>query len=728
MMKYKDKNLSPEERASDLLSRMTLDEKLLQISFSSTVERLKDEIEQTGKYTPCYGTFHLPPDVNLVKVFQDYAINNTRLGIPLMMNCEALHGVCNARGQANDPHCTVFPQCLGLGCSFNPENVQKMGEIIGKEARAWGMRQVYAPNVDIPRDPRWGRTQENFGEDPYLTGKMGAAYVRGVQSQGVATTVKHYLAYGVPEGGINIAPAHIGEREIREVMLEPFKECIKAGAMAIMPSYNEVDGDPIHGSKKYMRDILRDELGFDGVTVSDYGAIRMLNDLHFVAATKAEAGKLALEAGIDVEAPWPEGYNEEFRQGLENGDIDMALLDEAVLRILKLKFRLGIFEDPYPQYDKLSEVHSSEAVELALKMDEESILLLENDGILPLDEKKVGKVAVIGNNACPTFMGDYTAGNKHYVDFLAGIENRLGKENVLYARGCNPVTTTDEMIAEAVETAEKADTVFLVLGACAGVGGGVPGEEVEVKNEITDSEGYDLTTLDLLPSQRRLFDAVTALGKPCVFVMYSGRPQTLKEDVKKVNALLYSFGGGEQTGNAMANLIFGDKSPSAKLAISFPNETGSIPCYYNYKYSARGFYKKPGTVEEPGQDYVTCSPDAWYTFGYGLSYTKLNYSNLKAEVLDDKEVSVSVDIENVGDYDICENVLVFIRTMYAPTTPFVKKLRAFKKVDIAKGEKVTVSFTLTPDDFTYIDFDMKKAYATGVQKIMVEDLECEINL
>lgn len=728
MMKYKDKNLSPEERAEDLLSRMTLDEKLLQISFSSTVERLKDEIEKTGKYTPCYGTFHLPPDVNLVKVFQDYAINNTRLGIPLIMNGEALHGLVNARGLANDPQCTVFPQCLGLGCSFNPENVQKMGEIIGKEARAWGMRQVYAPNVDIPRDPRWGRTQENFGEDPYLTGKMGAAYVRGVQSQGVATTVKHYLAYGVPEGGINIAPAHIGEREIREVMLEPFEECIKAGTMAIMPSYNEVDGDPIHGSIKYMREILRDELGFDGVTVSDYGAIRMLNDLHFVASTKAEAGKLALEAGIDVEAPWPEGYNEEFRQGLENGDIDMALLDEAVLRILKLKFRLGLFEDPYPQYEKLSEVHSPEAVELALKMDEESILLLENDGILPLDEKKVGKVAVIGNNACPTFMGDYTAGNKHYVDFLSGIENRLGKENVLYARGCNPVTVNDEMIDKAVETAKKADTVFLVLGACAGEGGGVPGQEQEVKKEITDSEGYDLTTLDLLPSQRRLFDAVTALGKPCVLVMYSGRPQTLKEDVKKVNALLYSFGGGEQTGNAMANLIFGDKTPSAKLAISFPNETGSIPCYYNYKYSARGFYKCPGTAEEPGQDYVTCSPDAWHSFGYGLSYTKLNYSNLKAEVLDNKEVAVSVDIENVGNYDICENVLVFIRTMYAPTTPFVKKLRAFKKVDIAIGEKVTVNFTLTPDDFTYIGLDMKKAYATGVQKIMIEDLECEITL
>ena len=727
-MKYKDKKLSPEERAQDLLSRMTLEEKLLQISFSSTVERIGEELKKTGKFTPCYGTFHMPPDPNMVNEFQDYAINNTKLGIPLLMNAEALHGLCNSRGLANDPHCTVFPQCLGLGCSFNPENVYKMAEIIGKEARAWGIRQVYAPNVDIPRDPRWGRTQENYGEDPYLTGKMGAAYVKGLQSQGVAATVKHYLAYGVPEGGVNIAPAHIGEREIREVMLEPFEECIKAGAMAIMPSYNEVDGDPIHGSKKYMREVLRDELGFDGVTVSDYGAIRMLNDLHFVAATKWEAGKLALEAGVDVEAPWPEGYNEEFREKLQSGEIDVALLDEAVLRILKLKFRLGIFEDPYPQYDKMSEVHSQEAVDLALKMDEESILLLENDGILPLDENKVGKVAVIGNNACPTFMGDYTAGNKHYVDFLSGIENRLGKENVLYSRGCNPITTTDEMIEKAVNAAKQADTVFLVLGADSGVGGGVPGEEEEIKTEITDGEGFDLTTLDLLPSQRRLFDAVTALGKPTVLVMYSGRPQTLKEDVKKVNALLYSFGGGEQTGNAMANLIFGDKTPSAKLAISFPNETGSIPCYYNYKYSARGFYKKPGSIEEPGYDYVLCSTEAWLPFGYGLSYTKLEYSNLKANVLENGNVSVTVDIENQGNYDINENVLVFIRTMFAPTTPFVKKLRAFTKREVKIGEKVTVDFTLTPDDFTYIDLDCKKQYAKGLHKIMVENLECEITL
>lgn len=727
-MKYKDKNLSPEERAKDLLSRMTLEEKFTQVTFNTEIKKLYNELCEKGEFIPRYGTFHLADRPEHIKEIQEYCVNKTRLGIPILVNAEGLHGLCNVWGLTNEPHATVFPQCLGLGCSFNTENVYKMAEIIGKEARAWGARQLYSPNVDVSRDLRWGRTQENYGEDPYLTGEMGVAYVKGLQSQGVAATIKHYIAYGVPEGGINIAPAHIGEREIREVMLEPFEKCIKAGAMSVMPGYNEIDGDAIHGSKKYMREILRDELGFDGVVISDYGAIRMLNDLHGVAENGLEAGKMALNAGVDVEAPIIFGYCDDLKEAIGKGEFDEALLDEAVLRVLTLKFRLGVFENPYPDFELLKEVHSPEAVELAREMDEESILLLENDGILPLDENKVGTVAVIGNNATPTFMGGYSAGCKYYVSFLEGIENRLGKDRVLYARGCNPITTTDEMIEEAVETAKKADTVFLALGAYCGMGGGIAGEDTGFKEEYTDGEGFDVTSLDLLPSQRRLFDAITALGKPTVLVMYSGRPQTLKEDVKKVNALLYSFGGGEQTGNAMANLIFGDKTPSAKLAISFPNETGCIPCYYNHKLSARGFYKKPGSLEEPGYDYVLASPEAWYTFGYGLSYTKLEYSNLQAKADKNGNVSVSVDIENIGKYDIGENVLLFVRTMFCPVTPFIKKLRAFKKVPIAAGEKVTVDFVLTPEDFTYIDMDLKKAYAKGKQKIMIEDLECEITI
>ena len=725
-MDYKNKDLPIEIRAKDLLSRMTLEEKFQQITFNSDVNELYDELKQKGEITTRYGTFFLAKDVKIINELQDYAVNKTRLGIPLLINWEGIHGILNADDLSNEYQFTLFPQCIGLGACFNPELVNKMAKVIGKEARAFGIRQLYAPNIDIPRDPRWGRTQENYGEDPYLTSRMGVAYVKGLQGEGVAATAKHYIAYGVGEGGLNISPAHIGEREIREVMLEPFKKCIEAGVMSVMPAYNEIDGIPVHASKHYLRDILRDELGFKGVTVSDYAGIRMLRDVQGLAADGFAAGEMGMKAGVDVEAPFIIGYCDELKQAVENGEFDGSLLDEAVLRILTLKFKLGLFENPYAQLENLKNIHSKEAVALSREMEEQSVVLLENNGILPLDENKAGKVAVIGNNAVHTFQGDYTFGSKHTVSFYDGIVDRLGKDRVLYALGCNPLTTTDEMIEEAVETAKKADTVFLVLGACSIAGGGEAGFSNDSK-EVTDGEGYDVSDLNLLPSQRRLFDAITALGKPTVLVVYSGRPYTLEKDADKVDALLWNFGGGEQTGNAMASLIFGDKSPSAKLAISFPKEVGALPCYYNHKISARGYYHKPGAPEAPGRDYIISTPEPWHPFGYGLSYTKLNYSDLTATVTGDN-IEVNVMVENVGNYDINENVLVFVRTMVCPITPFVKRLRAFCKVPLKVGEKKCVSFTLTRDDFTYIDEDYNTAYATGIQKIMVENLECEIQL
>ena len=724
-MKYKDKNLLPEERAKDLLSRMTLDEKFDQICFHFEVDKLYEEFKEKGEIDSRYGTFFFPPSPDAVDEMQDYLLNKTRLGIPLLFNYEGIHGLINASDLSNDPQCVAYPQCLGIACSFNRDYVHQMAKNIGKEAAAYGIRQLYAPNIDIPRDPRWGRVQENYGEDPYLSGEMGVAYVTGLQSEGVAATAKHYIGYGVGERGINIAPAHLGEREVREVMLEPFKKCIDAGLWSVMPAYNELDGVPLHASKRYMRDILRDELGFDGVTVSDYGAIRMLHDFQYVAKDFPEAGRMALEAGIDVEAPLMEGYCDELKEQIRNGEFDVKYLDEAVLRILTLKFRLGLFEDPYCKRENFKDMRSDEKVKLALEMEEDGIVLLENDGILPLDEKKAGKVAVIGNNAVNTFRGDYTAGSRHTVSFLQGIKNRLGEDKVEYAQGCAPVHTTDELIAEAVETAKRCDTVLLVLGASSTVGGGIPGQD-KATGVVTDGEGYDVHDLNLLPSQRRLFDAITALGKPTVLVFYSGRPYTLMEDVKKVNALLWDFGGGEQTGAAMANIIFGDKTPSGKLAVSFPQTVGHIPCYYNHKPTSKGFYHKRGTLEQPGRDYVLSSPEPWYPFGYGLSYTKVEYSGLKAEVLDGGKVAVSFGVENKGNYEINESVLMYVRTVYCPVTPFVKKLRAFDKVMLKSGDKKTVSFTLTEEDFMYIDFDLTTAVSHGKQVIMVEDMEVEI--
>ncbi len=720
---YRDPEQSPRDRAQDLLSKMTLDEKIDQMVFFENLCTLSKDVAEGKKLPARAGTFgnlcNLA-DEDAFDKMQKYFVENTRLGIPLLMAFESLHGFYHKDA-------TVFPQCVGLGCTFDTELVYEMARVIGRESRAVGVRQVFAPNVDISRDPRWGRTQETYGEDPYLVGEMGAAYVRGVQEAGVAATAKHYIAYGFPEGGINLAPAHVGEREIREVYIEPFKRCVEAGVLSVMPAYNEVDGEPVHASKKLLRTILREELGFEGTTISDWGAVQMLQSFQRVAPDYFTAGKMALEAGVDIEAPTPICYGEAFREAVKSGEISETLVDEAVLRVLELKFRLGIFEEPYSSPELKAQMHSDEAKELALRLDEEAILLLKNDGVLPLDEKRLSKVAVIGNNAKDSFLGDYVGKTEHCVDFYSGMVARLGKERVLYARGCNHISTTEEEIERAVKVAKEADTVFLVLGDSADTGGGVGGGEF-LNNEIIDGEGYDTHDLSFPPSQKRLFDAISALGKPVILVLYAGRPFTIQKEVEKVSGFLYSWGAGEQSGTAFANLIFGDKSPSAKLSYSMPQTTGHIPCFYNCKASARGFYKHPGSPEQPGRDYVLASPDAWYPFGYGLSYTTLEYSDLSATVCENGEVRVSVRVKNTGNYAIRESVLLFVKMLYCPITPFVKKLRRFAKVELAPGEEKSVSFTLTDEDFIYIDENMQRVKNRGEHKLLVENLSCTVTL
>ncbi len=720
---YKDPELSIEVRANDLLSKMTVDEKIDQMTYFFSLSSLYESFKKGEKpesKSGAFGNFKIFENADEINRLQDHFLFETRLGIPLLMAWESLHGFWHPNG-------TVFPQTLGLACSFDTEAVQKMADVIGKEARAVGVRQVFAPDVDIPRDPRWGRMQETYGEDPYLSGEMGAAYVKGVQQNGVASTVKHYIGYGVPEGGLNLSTAHLGEREIREVMLEPFRKCIEAGAMSVMPSYNDIDGIPVHASKKLLRDILRDELGFKGTTISDWEAVRQFRMFHFTAKDDLTAGKMALNAGVDIESPNAIGYGEDFRKAAKNGEIDMSLIDEAVLRVLTLKLKLGLFENPYNDHTLLKQMHNDTSVALSRRLDEESILLLKNDGILPLDENKCGKVAVIGNNAVDSFLGDYVGRTDNCVDFLSGIKARLGEDRVLYSRGCDNIVPDAQKLENAIKTAKQADVVFLVLGDGAVPGGGIGGGSFE-NAQVTCSEGYDTSDLNLYPSQKQLFDEIIKLQKPTVLIMYAGRPFTIKNEVEKVCAYMHSFGGGEQSGVAFANLIFGDKTPSAKLSVSFPQSVGHIPCYYNHKMSARGgLYKMPGSEEQPGRDYITASPDAWLPFGFGLSYNEIKYSNLNAKVNNGK-VSVDVTVENCGKYEIDESVLLFVKMLYCPVTPFIKKLRAFKKVNLKAGESKTVSFVLDENDFTYIDENMKTAVNRGRHKIIIENLECEIDI
>lgn len=719
---YKNPELSADERAKDLLLKMTIDEKIDQMVFFEKIEEVYDDIKD-GKDVPCrsgmWADLNNTHRENPVNVVQDYFVNNTRLGIPALISFEALHGLFYDKA-------TVFPQNAGIGGSFDIDLYKEMCEIIGEECRAAGIRQVFAPVLDIPRDPRWGRFQEAYSEDPYLVGEMGAEYVRNVQKSGVSTCAKHYLAYGVPENGLNCSTAHVGEREVREVMLEPFKKCVDAGVTSLMPAYNEIDGEPCHSSVKYLRNVLRDELGFRGVTIADWGGVNMLHYAHLTAKTLLDAGKAVLNAGLDIEESRPIGYGDEFRDAVKSGEIDIELIDEAVFRILKMKFELGLFEDAKSDPEAAAKMHSQRAIDISRRLDEESILLLKNDGILPLDETKLKKVAVIGNNAKSSFIGDYIGKTQHCISFYDGMVSRLGEDRVLYSKGCNHITTTDEMIEDAVETAKKSELVMLVLGDSSPSGGGEFGIGDD-SDEYTVGEGYDTNYLGLSPSQQRLFDEIIKLDKPVLFIYYTGRACAIKNEVDRVRGFMLSWGGGEQNGIAFANLIFGDKSPSAKLSFSLPLSVGNIPCYYNHK-PIRGLYEMPGTVEKPGRDYVLSTPEAWMPFGYGLSYTTLEYSNLRAEKTSEGTVKVRVSVENKGNYEIDESVLLFVKMMYCPTTPFVKKLRKFSKVNLKPSEKKTVEFTLTDDDFTYIDQNMKTAVNRGEHKILIDKLECMVEI
>ena len=737
MDKYKNSAFTAEERADDLLSKMTLCEKISQMVVCGTdsIDEYYADIERGGK-PDFFGTFVLR-DFDPVRFnrIQRYFTEETRLGIPCILAAENTHGICN-------PYTAVFPTTGCLAATFDERLAERMAELSGLEARALGIRQVYAPNVDIARDPRWGRFEENYGEDPVLSGKMGAAYVRGIQSAGVAATAKHYLCYGVPEGGLNLAPAHMGEREIRNDFLGPFRDCIEAGVMAIMPAYNEIDGIPVHASHHWMVDVLRKELGFEGVVVSDYDAIKMLGFFHRVAETELEAGKIALENAVDVEACGCYGYGDDFLRAAEESEIDIRKIDECVRRILIMKFRLGLFEQPYAEEDFRIRLNTDKEKQLALEIAEQGIVLLKNDGVLPLSGN--GKrIALIGPNADINELGNYI-----YYDIgeLAGkppcvtsatetlrfaLSRRAGRENVLYARGCSTVYRSDTLLEEALKIANSADVVVLAMGSNSRqIGGGTPENVVAAvkKCETTSGEGYDMPYVELPACQRELIEKIAETGKPIVLLLYGGRAHAIAEETEKVQAILQVFGPGEMGGKAIAELLFGDKSPSGKLPFSMPRSTGHIPCFYNHKPSARGsLYRHPGNKFCMGMDYVTDTPQALFPFGYGISYTHFSYSALTAK-RETKGIRVFVRIKNDGEYDAYESVLLFVRCHYRKVTPPVKELKAFRKIFLKKGEEQEVIFSLSVRDFEYYDENMKAISGKGRYTVFISELSMEVEI
>ncbi len=722
-------NVQIEEKVAELLSRMTLEEKFAQMRMLPNLSTIfPDGIFDEEKLIPYFnrcGSIYVTDSSSpeLINELQHYMLHHTRLGIPVAVHGESLHGSMHASA-------TIFPQAIGLGSTWNVDLMNKVARCIGNEVRSLGITQTYAPNLDLSRDARWGRVEENYGEDPYLTSEMGVAYIKGLQSCGVASSPKHYVAHGSPEGGINLAPVHAGERELRETLMVPFMKAFKeAKAMSVMPAYSELDGVPVHASKFLMTELLRDEFGFDGHAVSDFGAIPMLHEFHNVAENSVEAGRMALEAGIDVEAPSIFGFSDELMEEVRKGNVSEKLVDTAVSRILRNKFRLGLFEDPYSPENNSSMRHTEQAKELSLEAAHQSIVLLKNENeILPLS-KSIKKLALVGPNAANAQLGDYTvmASYLHAVTIKQAFEERLG-DRVIYSQGCSIAGGSDEDIEKAVAAAKEADAVVAVMGdnSCFYGGIGWGDKDADGKNAVTCGEGFDLSSLDLPGRQQELLERLYDTGKPIILVMVSGRPYSIVWAAEKLPAIVQAWYPGELGGYAVFDILFGDVNPNGKLPISFPRSAGHIPCFYNYKISARGYYHKPGTPDDPGRDYVFSNPSALYEFGYGLSYTTFEYSDLKItpeKTEKNGEITVEVTVKNNGKTDGYEVVQLYLRDVYSRITPFSRRLRGFDKIFLKAGETKNVSFTLGFEDFSFINENMMPEVESGSFEVYISNLK-----
>lgn len=739
---YQDSSQAVEARVRDLLARMTLDEKIAQLgslwafevmqgsAFSETRahDRLKHGI---GQITRIGGATNLPPTASaqLANTIQQYVIEHTRLGIPAMVHEECCSGYM-ARGA------TVFPQALGVASTWDAAITEAMGDVIRLQMRAVGAHQALAPVLDITRDPRWGRIEETFGEDPYLVGRLGSAFIKGLQgaslAEGIIATGKHFVGYGMGEGGRNWAPVFIPERELREVFVRPFEAAIhEVGLGSIMNAYHEMDGVPVGGSVDILRGLLRDQIGFEGLIVSDYFSVNMLSSYHRIVDGKTGAAGLALEAGIEIELPSTDCYGDPLKAGLEAGQIDIALVDAAVRRVLEMKFRLGLFEQPYVDADRVIHVFETpDQRRLALELARKSMVLLKNQAnLLPL-RKDVARVAVIGPNAhsVRNLMGDYSypahietllegdAFNTGKPDQLEHIErpvemftlfevirDRLPGADVQYAKGCGVLDVSTEGFAEAVALAQRADVAILALGDKSGL-----------TDDCTCGEARDRAELNLPGVQEGLLRAVVATGTPTVLVLINGRPLTLTWAADHVPAILEAWLPGEEGGNAIADILFGDYNPGGKLPVTFPRHVGQIPLFYNHKPSGNRSHWK--------EHYVETSVDPLFPFGFGLSYTQFAFDDLCIEqdtVQADDSVTIRVSVTNVGPRRGDEVAQLYVRDSISSVTRPVMELKGFQRVTLDPGERKTITFTLPVSMLAFYNRDMHYVVEPGTFEVQV---------
>lgn len=739
---YQNPKWPAARRVKDLLSRMTLEEKAAQM-VCIWREKADTLVDAEGNFDfqkakkafakgQGPGQVGRPSDsgkgknaremAELTNAIQKFFRENSRLGIPVIMHEECLHGHAAVDG-------TSFPQPIALAGTFNPELVESLFSMTAQEARLRGAHQALTPVVDVARDPRWGRVEETYGEDPYLVSRIGIAAVRGFQGdrsfrdkRHLIATLKHFVGHGQPESGMNCAPANISMRVLRETFLYPFREVLgHAEAISAMPSYNEVDGVPSHTNKWLLREVLRKEWGFKGYLVSDYFAIWELGYRpdthgHFVAKDKLDSCAQAVRAGVNIELPDPDCYRH-LVELVRKRVLQESELDELVAPMLFWKFQMGLFEDPYVDPAEAERVVGCEAHrELALSAAQEAITLLKNEGdVVPVKMSAIKSIAVIGPNANRSLLGGYSGVPKHDVTVLDGIKEKVGNRvKVLYSEGCkitiggswneDRVVPSDpeedrKAIREAAEVAKNADVIVLALGG----------------NEQTSREAWSLqhmgdrASLDLIGRQEELVKAMLATGKPVIVFLFNGRPLSINYLSQNVPVIFECWYLGQETGRAVADVLFGDYNPGGKLPITIPRSAGHLPAFYNYKPSAR-------------RGYLFDDASPLYAFGYGLSYTTFAIQNVslkKGTIGTDGSTHVLADVTNTGKREGTEVVQAYIRDLVSSVTRPIKELKGFRKVRLKPGETTTVKFDITPEQLAFYDVNMKYAVEPGDFEIMV---------
>jgi beta-glucosidase len=735
---YKDASLPVERRVADLLARMTLEEKVAQTL--AVWQQKRELVDANGTFDASkaapilqhgIGQITRPSDgvdrggrrrgpretVELVNAIQRWVIEHTRLGIPVMFHEEALHGLAAVRG-------TNFPVPIGLASTWDTALVERVFTVAAREARARGSQQVLSPVLDLARDPRWGRTEETYGEDPHLTSEIGLAAIRGYQGSGpgltpghVFATAKHFAAHGPNEGGINTAPTQVPERELREELLWPFERAVREGQVAaVMPSYNEIDGVPSTASPFLLDRVLRGEWEFRGLVVSDYNAIEQLVDRHRIADTMPQAARLALTAGVDLELPDRRAYLTLVDQIRGGNGLEEHLLDLAVARMLRLKFLAGLFDHPYADAEEAERVtNTADAQALALDAARASLILLQNDGGLPLNRSRLKTLAVVGPNAAEIHLGGYSEDPGRGVSILQGIRDKAGAVKVVFAEGCritegpadwnrNEVIPGDPLknaqrIAAAVTLARTADAIVAVVGT----------NESTSREAWADNHLGDAATLDLISQQDELIRKLVATGRPVILVLENGRPVAITNVMNGVKAVLEVWYPGQEGGTAVAEALFGDINPAGKLPISVPRTVGQLPVYYN---------RKPTSF----RNYLFESREPLFPFGHGLSYTTFRLDDLTLAdrtIGPDGRTAMSVRVTNTGTRRGDEVVQMYVHDLIGSITRPVKQLRGFARVSLDPGESTVVKLPIGPEALWLIDQKMARIVEPGDFDILV---------